>query len=777
MLRDTVDVARQHGFAVLDRSDGSAGLVIEDAEAHRLPPGRLLVTVDDLHLAGAVGQELPRLRQHTAAGPVVWVLTVPTGEIRPPVRRLLARTAVLGRVSLDPMPPEAVVRLVRDRLGAEPMADLLSLTATAAGNPLLLTELVDGLHEERLLATRDGRVHLVADRLPSRVHDVVRYWFGVLTPQAQHLLQIAATTVGDTFNVETVAHLQGETAARLLPAVTEVTAAGLLRSAGDQTTFAHPVVRRALAEHVPSSVRHALRGQTTGMSPPAPAASPAGAAAVMPALLLDTATVPGLLPSTVAEELRHRLAVAAVACSLSGTPAGATPGLSATDPAGVSVQQIVGLFGEDEAAVRAAARAVVAAHPSGHADADVLAALCVLSNLSWAAGELAEGLRWGRAAVRACAGPVPADWRPYPRLALAAKLAEIGRFADANRLVDEVRTDVARNALAGHQAPPLVVHARILLQAGRTGEAYEKAQAGLALAASSPGGWITPHAQAVLALVALRLGEVTAAADYVWRCRAGGSGLIAFPSARVAWCEFGVAVARVGEHRALDLLLSRLADLLSRRSLFLEEPAAAAWLVRLALADNNVALATSVAAGAEKLSAQNPQFDAVRVSAVHARGLLDRDPSALRSAAGSHHDPWAIALAYEDLGRLAMTDHGPSDREVTEPLREAASRFEHVGARTDAARVRAMTQSAAPAPDRVAEPAAQMWLRLSDTERLIMRLVSEGLTNGQVARQVSLSPHTVNYHLRALFRKFRVSSRVELARHVTRHSSRGADRR
>lgn len=51
---------------------------------------------------------------------------------------------------------------------------------------------------------------------------------------------------------------------------------------------------------------------------------------------------------------------------------------------------------------------------------------------------------------------------------------------------------------------------------------------------------------------------------------------------------------------------------------------------------------------------------------------------------------------------------------------------------------------------------------LSPTERAITRLVAEGLTNRQIASRVKLSPHTVNFHLRKIFKKLGVSSRVEL---------------
>lgn len=58
------------------------------------------------------------------------------------------------------------------------------------------------------------------------------------------------------------------------------------------------------------------------------------------------------------------------------------------------------------------------------------------------------------------------------------------------------------------------------------------------------------------------------------------------------------------------------------------------------------------------------------------------------------------------------------------------------------------------------------WDRLSSTQRTIARLVNQALTNRQIARRLYLSPHTVNYHLREIFRKLGINSRVELARMV-----------
>jgi sigma-54 dependent transcriptional regulator, acetoin dehydrogenase operon transcriptional activator AcoR len=60
---------------------------------------------------------------------------------------------------------------------------------------------------------------------------------------------------------------------------------------------------------------------------------------------------------------------------------------------------------------------------------------------------------------------------------------------------------------------------------------------------------------------------------------------------------------------------------------------------------------------------------------------------------------------------------------------------------------------------------------LTDTERSVANLVAEGLTNRQIAERVFISRHTVDFHLRAIFRKVGVASRVELARQVIGQSA------
>jgi DNA-binding CsgD family transcriptional regulator len=56
------------------------------------------------------------------------------------------------------------------------------------------------------------------------------------------------------------------------------------------------------------------------------------------------------------------------------------------------------------------------------------------------------------------------------------------------------------------------------------------------------------------------------------------------------------------------------------------------------------------------------------------------------------------------------------------------------------------------------------WDSLTETEQAVAGLVAEGLSNQQVATRMFLSRHTVDFHLRHIFRKLGIGSRVVLTR-------------
>jgi DNA-binding CsgD family transcriptional regulator len=63
------------------------------------------------------------------------------------------------------------------------------------------------------------------------------------------------------------------------------------------------------------------------------------------------------------------------------------------------------------------------------------------------------------------------------------------------------------------------------------------------------------------------------------------------------------------------------------------------------------------------------------------------------------------------------------------------------------------------------------WDSLTATEQRVARLIFQGHTNRSAANVLALSSHTVNSHLRAIFGKLGVNSRVQLMRVLIGHLS------
>jgi DNA-binding CsgD family transcriptional regulator len=199
------------------------------------------------------------------------------------------------------------------------------------------------------------------------------------------------------------------------------------------------------------------------------------------------------------------------------------------------------------------------------------------------------------------------------------------------------------------------------------------------------------------------------------------------------------------------------------------DPDGAVLLVRGALAEGDHERAAALADATRRLAAATPDQPNMAAAADHARGLIHQDSALLEQVVGRYTTARARATALEDAGRAQG-----SQASAVALLNQAYALYEELGSAECAARVRAELRALGTRlchwthQDRPAFG----WDSLTDTERTITDLVAQGLSNRQVASRVFLSTHTVAFHLRHVFWKLGVTSRVQLARMAAEQTAR-----
>jgi DNA-binding CsgD family transcriptional regulator len=540
-----------------------------------------------------------------------------------------------------------------------------------------------------------------------------------LSDRARHVMRVAAV-LGPAFRLRDAADLLETRTATLLPVVDEALDSGVLRDCGDRLAFESLTVWRSVLESVPSAVACALgddverlTGASPAMSTPVETAVPGtGPAGRSPHVLLWAGRIDEA--SEVADEVL------------------------ATDDAPTALQEAraARLFAQhlcDPAAAGVVAEAAMAGRRGAEHSADVVAAMMVLADVRWNDGDLAGALRLAREAERqAKAGPSAELFLPW--CTTADKLGAVGLADEAAAELCETEELIRRLDLHAHAAYPRVRRARLLLRHGHLDAAAEQATAGMVIAQGVGAALAVPVALCVLAAVALRHGDLTTAEHRVAEYRALLDRAAALPSPQYDWVELRLVAEQHGPERAVGLLRGRLAGLLDSAAVFADEPGSAAMFVRLGVATGDRDVAAAAVKRIEQLAGGQAPSSVQAVAAAHARGLLDADRTLLARAAMEHRDPWAAACATKDLEAWHLT----RDAGTGGPMPRIPS-----GAGTWSA-----------------------WAQLSEREAAVARLAAEGLTNQQIARRLRVSPYTVNYHLRGVYRKLEIRSRVELAHHL-----------
>ena len=472
-------------------------------------------------------------------------------------------------------------------------------------------------------------------------------------------------------------------------------------------------------------------------------------------------------------EARVRCALSSVLCACGQASAAhaeskmvlAQPGLPDDLRDHAMTAQLRALAGSrDELAGRTANTILTAPGPyDSHA---VVAALLTRAIMSWDKGQIGEGLELFRDAARHGGGTSPDARHFQPLLALGAALIDLRQLDEAGNILQAADTQALHDIPA--QAALSILRARIHLANGRFAAAAAEGQAALATADTQGAHGYARTAHCVLAVSALRRGDIAVAAQHI---ASQPAPMPHFPGlyarAETAMAEAQISEARDGPAAAIGHIRQVCADLPAQRGLLLGDPALAVWVVRTALAAGDDELAAIAARTAEAIARDNPGYPAITAAAAHSMGLADHDPARLAEAAAQHTDPWIKASAAEDLGVLHARR---SDRDqAIHHLTQAIGGYQLTGAAADMARIRRRlrklgvrrrywTQSA--------DRPVTGWKSLTDTERTASELVAHGLNNQQVADRMYISVHTVAFHMRQIFRKLDIGSRVELARIV-----------
>jgi DNA-binding CsgD family transcriptional regulator len=312
---------------------------------------------------------------------------------------------------------------------------------------------------------------------------------------------------------------------------------------------------------------------------------------------------------------------------------------------------------------------------------------------------------------------------------LVRRLVGAGRLEDASIACESL---LAADRLGGPQtlvdAALVGAAARVALHRGDARRADELATAAAVVSESSADD-IRRHTVWVRALVAMGHGDAATAAR---------------------------AYESVHDDRAIERTMPML----------MADVTDAPHVVRIGLASGRPTLARAAVAWAERRAERNPGAAAIAAAALQARGLFEDDPDALSRAADRFRvagRPLAAASALEDCG-VASTRRGQRDEGIAR-LSEALKQYVEMGAVWDASRVRRRLRALGVRRRIAKSPRSSTgWGGLTDAEEAVARLVAGGLTNREVAARLYVSPHTASMHLRHVFTKLQINSRVELTR-------------
>ena len=194
-------------------------------------------------------------------------------------------------------------------------------------------------------------------------------------------------------------------------------------------------------------------------------------------------------------------------------------------------------------------------------------------------------------------------------------------------------------------------------------------------------------------------------------------------------------------------------------------------LVRLALAAGEAGRARDVTAAVTGVASGN-EVPWITAAALCCQGLAENDaehPAGSGRRLRPRIAPLELALTCEDAG-AAFARRGNVAR-AGQLLDQAITIYERLEAARDLARAEAaLRQMGIRRGRHVTHSRAQSrWQSLTPSERAVVYLVAEGLSNPQIGQRLYVSRRTVQTHLAHVFAKLHITSRAQLAAEAAWH--------
>ena len=788
--------------------------------------GPLVVAIDDLQWADpSTVTALSFATRELRDVPVTFVVAFRPVPRDDTLRQFLdsARRDGALHVTLEPLDEHTVADLVEDRLGLPPGPGLQSLVASARGNPFYVTELIDALAVEGHLRTTDRMVDADVTSTPVAFRGAVIRYVRFLGEPRLTLLRWAAV-LGSRFSPTDLASVSGTAMSDLLPVLDDAARAGILIDDRGRLAFRHDLLQAALYDDMGTAIRESLHLEAAR----ALAAADASPLDVAHHILRTPSTSDDFAVDTLlaaADQAIHfGTKIELLSAALPRFPTNDARSVPTAD----RVIVLLGMIGRgadaerfaapmlstlgaaDRARLNSALAKAYANQGDGAAtlrhcdaipdrtllapaeqtlmlitegfahyeelgidDAETLAERAIEE--ATASSEHAALVAPGRGLLCFCAlargrnrdatamaVDVARTWPGQGDFTLQLALINEDRFDDAEEFFASTYETIAERGYLTVQLQFQAANARVALLAGRLDDAEARAEAALLLAehtvAAAPAGL----ARGVLGRVALHRGAITAA-----HAAFGPDELVPGLGADVIeWVRALVLDAQGDPDEARRALASSWERLEPVRY-FGTWPSIGSDLVRLHLRAGDRIGAAKVTEAIE-FGAAGSDAPSASGAALCCRALVERDPALIRTALSMYEaGPRRLetAKAREDAASLS------DDAEGIAQLRAALTTYEAAGALGDVTRVRsALRQRGVNLGTRgPRQRPSTGWSSLTPAEQRVVALVAEGLTTGQIADRLHISSFTVGSHLRHVYQKLGINSRVQLTREVIKH--------